>query len=329
MTAATAHAQFIEARRAYLGASDIAAVAGLDGAFGSPLSVYMDKVCPEQAEDRDNLPMRRGLWLERFIADEFARVTGYVAYRCKPLVRTDWGFPAGAALDFCLARRDRPRTAVAVLEAKAALSYYARQQWKAPDPIKGYTEGDLPDAYYAQVEWQLAVAEATLPHVRKAFAAADTGDEDLTIVPVKPNKAVQAKLVEAGRKFWTKHVLAKVPPEPNGSDRDGEILRGMWPETIPDPPVYIEDPAAEKLLSDYLAHKFKAEEHGREADKAKQQIQALMGEHEAAVIGGWRTSWKPQTAVRIDTTRLKKERPDVAAEYAKESTSRRFNVKEV
>ena len=71
MAAVTAaHAAFLTARRSYIGGTDIAAITGVSP-WASPLSVYLDKTAPEQAERSDNLPMRRGLALERFIADEF------------------------------------------------------------------------------------------------------------------------------------------------------------------------------------------------------------------------------------------------------------------
>lgn len=323
MNAATAHAAFVEQRRAYLGGTDIAAIIGVSP-WATPLSVYLDKVQPEQAEDKDSLPMRRGLVLERFIADEFERThPGLVCYRHKPIVRTDWGFPAGASVDFLVARIERPRTPIGELDSKTAFSFYSRGQWQAPDPNRGYEEGDLPDGYFSQQQWYLAVTGLPM-----AWASADVGDDSLITVPIKPRPKIQAKLIEAGLAFWTNHVLAKVPPEPTGEDADADALKRMFPDTIPDPPVYLEDPESEALLSDYLAHKFKAEEAIRLADEAKQKLQLRMGENERAQVGSWLLTWKPVTANRIDSKRLKSEKPEVAAEYSTESTSRRFAVKE-
>ena len=62
------------------------------------------------------------------------------------------------------------------------------------------------------------------------------------------------------------------------------------------------------------------------AERAKQQLQALMGEHESAIVGSWRLSWKRQSRTSIDSKRLKAERPDVAAEYSRTSESRVFGV---
>lgn len=314
MNAVAAHAEFLAARRHYLGGTDIAAITGVSP-WASPLSVYLDKVAPEQADDADSLPMRRGLALERFIADEFERATpGTVTYHPTPPLRTDWGFPAGASIDRYIATIEHPRTPTAILECKTAFSFQSARQWDQ-------AAEDLPDSYFVQVQWYLAVTGLDW-----AYGAADTGKAQLTIVPIHADERVQARLIEAGREFWLGHVLAGVPPEPVGSDADHEALVRMYPETVPEPAVTLEDELAEVILSDYLAEKFKAEEHGRKAETAKQRLQALMGEHEQAVIGRWRLTWKSQTRTTIDSKRLKAERPDVAAEYARTSESRVFGT---
>ena len=313
MGAATvSHAEFLAARRAYIGGTDVAAIVGVSP-WTSPLSVYLDKTAPEQREDKDSLPMRRGLALERFIADEFERAKpGLVCYHPAPIVRSDWGFPAGASVDRFIARAGRPRTPVAVLECKTAFSFTSARQWSE-------AEADLPDGYFVQVQWYLAVTGLPL-----AYGAADTGKAELTIVPIEADERVQQRLIAAAREFWTRHVERGVAPDPIGTDADAGALARMWPETIPEPAVIIEDELAEVILSDYLAHRFKSEEHARAAETAKQRLQALMGESEQAVIGHWKLTWKQQARTTIDSKRLRRERPEVAAEYAKTTLNRVF-----
>jgi putative phage-type endonuclease len=308
--AASDLATFRETRKRYLGGTDIAAILGVSQ-WASPLSVYLDKT-GVPSDDQDSLQMRRGLYLEQFIADEFERVhPEFTTWKARPPVRTDWGFPAGASIDRMIALREKPRTPVAILETKTAFRF----GWRDWDEANA----DLPDAYYVQVQHYLAVTGLPL-----AYGAADVGDDKLRIIEIPENKAVQKRLIEAGRDFWQQHVEKDIPPEPIGTDADRDALNRMYPNTIPDPPVYIEGDDARILLSDYLAHKFKAEEAKREAEKAKQGLQALMGEHESAVVGHYRLTWKKQTKTLIDSQRLKGERPEIAAEYSKQSESRSF-----
>ena len=232
-------------------------------------------------------------------------------------MRTDWGFPAGASVDRFVATVEHPRTPIAVLECKTAFGFQSARQWSE-------AEADLPDSYYVQVQWYLAVTGLDL-----AYGAADTGREKLTVIPIASDPAVQARLIEAGRAFWQEHVERGVPPEPSGTDADGAALNRLWPDTIPDPPATIEDELAELILSDYLAHSVKAKEHqarGRQgqAAPAGPDGRARDGPHRqlAPLLEA------PERAPASTAKRLKAERPDLAAEYASTSESRVFGVTE-
>lgn len=68
------------------------------------------------------------------------------------------------------------------------------------------------------------------------------------------------------------------------------------------------------------------EEAQQEAEAIKDAIKAAMGDAEEIRAGEYRISWKPITTSRIDTSALKKALPDLAAQFTKTSTVRRFNV---
>lgn len=68
------------------------------------------------------------------------------------------------------------------------------------------------------------------------------------------------------------------------------------------------------------------EEAQQEAEAIKDAIKAAMGDAEEIRAGEYRISWKPITSSRIDTVALKKALPDLAAQFTKTSTVRRFSV---
>lgn len=68
------------------------------------------------------------------------------------------------------------------------------------------------------------------------------------------------------------------------------------------------------------------EEAQQEAETIKDAIKAAMGDAEEIRAGEYRITWKPITTSRIDTTALKKALPDLAAQFTKTSTVRRFSV---
>jgi predicted phage-related endonuclease len=69
-----------------------------------------------------------------------------------------------------------------------------------------------------------------------------------------------------------------------------------------------------------------AEELDAEITAAEDAIKAAMGDQEQVIAGEYKISWKPVTSARFDSTAFKKDFPDVAAEYTKQTTIRRFCV---
>ena len=70
-----------------------------------------------------------------------------------------------------------------------------------------------------------------------------------------------------------------------------------------------------------------AEEASAAADALRDRIKAHMGDMETLTAGPYKVTWAPVTTTRIDSKRLTAEHPDIAAEYSKTSTARRFTVR--
>ena len=66
---------FTQDRSKYLGGSDIGAILGLSP-FKSPLAVWMEKTGKE-VKPIDSLPLRFGSFAEEFVANEYAKATGF------------------------------------------------------------------------------------------------------------------------------------------------------------------------------------------------------------------------------------------------------------
>lgn len=71
-----------------------------------------------------------------------------------------------------------------------------------------------------------------------------------------------------------------------------------------------------------------ADELAAAIDTIQDAIKAEMTAASVDVLTGsdWKAVWKPITTSRIDTTALKKALPDLAAQFTKTSTVRRFSV---
>ena len=72
-------------------------------------------------------------------------------------------------------------------------------------------------------------------------------------------------------------------------------------------------------MADELAAAINTNQDAIKAQMTAAGLDDLTGTH-------WKATWKPITSSRIDTAALKKALPDLAAQFTKTSTVRRFSV---
>ena len=63
-----------------------------------------------------------------------------------------------------------------------------------------------------------------------------------------------------------------------------------------------------------------------EIDALQEAVKSFMGSDETMIAGAFRVSYKSVTSSRLDSAALRRELPDVAARYMKQTTTRRFSV---
>ena len=69
-----------------------------------------------------------------------------------------------------------------------------------------------------------------------------------------------------------------------------------------------------------------SEELQAEIDALQEAVKDFMGSEESMVAGAFKVSYKTVTSSRLDSAALKRELPDVAARYTRQTTTRRFTV---
>ena len=69
-----------------------------------------------------------------------------------------------------------------------------------------------------------------------------------------------------------------------------------------------------------------SEELQAEIDTLQEAVKSFMGSEETMIAGAFKVSYKSFTSSRLDSNALKRELPDVAARYTKQTTTRRFTV---
>lgn len=135
-------AEFLAARRRYIGSSDVAAILG-ESLFGCALSVWNDKRGVEVEEPTPSKHIERGVKLEDFVAGEWAAERGVEVTRWKQQTHPQYPW-AGAAVD---RRIIKSKPGPGALEIKIPSKYV----WLT------YRRSGLPAGYIIQTQWQLFV----------------------------------------------------------------------------------------------------------------------------------------------------------------------------
>ena len=86
------------------------------------------------------------------------------------------------------------------------------------------------------------------------------------------------------------------------------------------------NPTLESTIHEILDLKRMREELDATIATLEDRIKAVMGDEEHLTAGAYKVSWKTFTSSRIDTTALKKALPEVAAQFTKQTTARRFSI---
>lgn len=68
------------------------------------------------------------------------------------------------------------------------------------------------------------------------------------------------------------------------------------------------------------------EEAQAEAEAIKDALKAAMGDSETVQAGEYKITWKAVTTARIDISALKKALPELAEQFTRSTTTRRFCV---
>lgn len=284
-------AEQLERRKSTLGSSEIAAIVGADP-WKTPLDVWMSKtgrgvdVHTEQTDIGDAL--------EEPIARLAARRLGAVAFdKGETFVHGRYPWVA-ATPDFLLSLA--MHQARRVLEIKN-VGHRMASKWGDEDD----GEDGVPMRVQLQTQWQVEVCDIEHAHV-----AALIGGRDLRVYPVRRDRDLAADLLTMAADWWRKHVLADVPPDPDGTERYAEYLYTRHPRALGT--VRDASPDEERLL--YALRSTQARRKQAEEDEArvKQELMARIGDDRGIAGAAGRVVWSEIAPCAVPATTRKAHR---------------------
>lgn len=301
--------RWLELRCSGIGGSDAAAVCGISP-WGSPLSVYAEKVGVVQAEERPEL--RWGTLLEPLIRQEFPReyeeqegasATTQEYPHLLQSVRYPWMI---ADLDGLVEIQGEGRGGLEIKTANILQGRY----WQ---------EGELPDHYYAQVQHYMGVTD--LPY----FMVVALVGKNLIWRMVPRNREYIDKLIEIERDFWTDYVQEGRMPLPGGDPADREALRSIYWQSEDE---YRDLSEMDGVVAEYQTIGLEMKRLQRRKFVLGDKIRAALGSAKTGLCGGVKITWSRYETRRVDGKALKRDHPDMYQQYSRTSRSDRLTLSE-
>ncbi len=294
--------EWMQLRKTGIGGSDAGAVCGLNP-YSSPMKVYQDKVCGGRQE-QDSEPIRQGHDLEDYVAQRFVEETGLKVRRSNYMYRSRENPFMIADVDRLVMGED------AGLECKTASAYNA-DKWK---------DGEIPLHYILQCVHYMAVTGK-----RTWYLAVVILGQEFKYHKLAWDDELIDRLVRTERDFWENHVMSGNMPDPDGSEPCSEVLEQYFHTARRNSA--IELVGFDEKLARREEILLKIAELEKEQRRIEQEVKLYMKDNERAFSGKYRVSWGNVETTRLDAKRIRQEMPEVYRDYAKTSTSRRFQVK--
>jgi putative phage-type endonuclease len=313
-TTPAARRRWLEHRKHFLSASDIATILGLaPPSWGtSPLQVWLEKTDPDHEQDEPTERMLWGLRLERPIADEFrvrhARRLGVYVAPTPGLIASVEHPHLACTPDRVLLDAATRTTALGLLEIKTQ-GHTIRAEWRDGVP------------YHYQIQTQVQMGVTGLPYcyVVPLFGGNHMPEPHL----LKFDPEAFAMITEITGQWWQRHIVERVPPDPVVGDEP--FLPEVWPGD--GSTAVLEDTLASRLaLRQRMRRRIKQLEDA--VARVDLDVKRTMRDAGAAydMDGNKVATWTRYERKYFDQQALAEAYPEIAAQFTRRITSQRFNV---
>ena len=293
---------WLRLRKSGIGGSDAGAICGVNP-YSSAMKVFQDKTS-EAVEEEENEAVRIGHDLEDYVAQRFMEAAGLKVRKSNFMYRSMEHPFMIADVDRLIAGED------AGLECKTVSAYNA-DKW---------ADGNIPLHYIMQCYHYMAVTGK-----RTWYIAAVILGQEFTYRKLEWDDELINRLIEIEENFWNNHVVQGIIPPPDGSKACDEVIEQYFHTARKESTVELVG-FDEKLRRREEILGFIAELQ-EEQKQIEQEVKLFMQDNEFASSKRFRVSWKNIDSTKLDTKRIREEKPELYDDYGKVSHSRRFEVK--
>lgn len=303
-TAKMTREEWLQLRRKGIGGSDASVIMGKNP-YRSILQLWEEKTGKLPVTDDGNEYTYWGNVMEPIIRKEFMNRTGLkVRQKHAMIIHKDYPY-LFADVDGIVTDE---RGEKCIFEAKTA-SQYKAEQW----------EDGVPEEYILQVQHYLEVCG-----MDKAYIAALIGGNKFVFHTIYRDEELIRNLVSREKEFWEGCVLTGTEPVMDDSDATRDYLNQKYSDPI-EGSIQLQE-NMKSVLAEYQDVDCKVKELEKQKIGFANQIKAAMGEYETGEVDGTVVSWKKISRESLDSKRLRKEQPEVFAEYSNISSYRKLSI---
>lgn len=307
---------WLERRKAGIGGSDVAGILELSP-WATPFSVWADKTDQYDGWDDENESMYWGRVLEDVVVDEFQARSGLHVHGRQWLVhhpQHPWAMCTLDGLAF-----ESPFLVDASVDFED-FDPLGNVQVKTDAGFGKWNDG-VPDQYRIQVQWEMFVTG--LEHT---WIPVLHGGRHYECYEVEYDDVLSQKIFARVSEFRDRFIVGDETPDVDGSDVTAGVVKGMWSESSGAEIDLAPDAAAD--LEALIGWKAQRKEIDEQVKRLETRIRVAMQDAEVGFVDGVKRVSYPQiTSQRLDSKRLKEDRPDVWEKYAEPSSYRRLTVK--
>lgn len=303
-TAKMTKEEWLQLRRKGIGGSDASVIMGKNP-YRSILQLWEEKTGKLPVTDEGNEYTYWGNVMEPIIRKEFMNRTGLkVRQKHAMIFHKDYPY-LFADVDGIVTDE---RGEKCIFEAKTA-SQYKAEQW----------EDGVPEEYILQVQHYLEVCG-----MDKAYIAALIGGNKFVFHTIYRDEELIRNLISREKEFWEGCVLTVTEPVMDDSAATRDYLNQKYSDPIKASIQLQED--MKSVLAEYQDVDCKIKELEKQKTGFANQIKAAMGEYETGEVDGTVVSWNKISRESLDSKRLRKEQPEVFAEYTSVSSYRKLSI---
>jgi putative phage-type endonuclease len=264
--------EWLALRKQGIGGSEAPAIAGAVD-WGSPMSVYLNKLGLVENDLSNNESVEWGNRLEVPVTEKVEEVTGHVVSHRQTFCSHP-EFPWMLATLDGLTIDDAGEQGLVEIKTTGA--------WRA----KTWRD-DVPLHVFVQVQHDLAVTG--LPW---AVVGVLIGGQKFELHHVARDDTYIAQLIELERRFYEDHLVPQIPPPIDGSKASEDALKILFP-TDDGSEIVTDDEEAEALARDYLQARDDESAAKKRKTAAANGIKNLLGNAQAGTLSGkYRATWK-------------------------------------